>query len=194
MKQTIFLILSLICFVFSCNAQIKEIQDSPFLNVQISGILRPVFPPSKEDLKRQKKELKKLEKNPPHCHDCFEPIDFDLKVEQVRLPDGKIAAFLTAQIENKESTFEKVGKVPTSRIQIFGQVTRADNEMRGFFQEEIVFSKNETEINAPISRDKQNYTKGLLLPPGLYKVIFILKDLTTNKIGLRSFPLQIPNS
>lgn len=175
------------------------------MNVSISGILRPVFPPSKEDLKVErknwKKERKKLgytkeEWNTSFCPDFdVPPIDVDLKAQYFRLPDGKIATFLTAQVENKELTFVEINNVSTSKVQIFGRVTSVDNKMRGIFEEEeVVFSKNETESNTSLSGDKQSYVKGLLLPPGLYRIIFVLRDSSDKKTGIKSLPLKVPSS
>ena len=140
-------------------------------------------------LRRLRQSLKKAERKAYPGS----PVESELKFDYVRLSNGKIASFFTLQIENQELVFKEINGLPTAKVEFFGHIISIDKKTDGIFEDEIIFSVNAPDLNSIVRTDRHSYIKGIMLPPGVYKIKIFIRDSTNGKLGVKLLGFTIPN-
>jgi GWxTD domain-containing protein len=119
------------------------------------------------------------------------PLNFDVRVDFFRQSDERVITAITIQVENKDLVFQDSGGLQQARINIFGRITSVAGRRAGVFEDPVITTATTQELNDAKDR-KSAYQKAVALPPGVYKVDVIVRDVASGATGVRHIALPVP--
>jgi len=123
----------------------------------------------------------------------YEPLQYNVRLDYVRLSSDKVLVPITVGISNQELEFTKVMDVNRASLNVYGMVTTLTGRIAWEFEEEIAaeFSDENFEMG---KNQRSQFQKLISLPPGQrYKLDLVLKDVNSEKMGPRTIPVATPN-
>jgi GWxTD domain-containing protein len=123
----------------------------------------------------------------------YEPLQYDVRLDYVRLSSDKVLVPITVDISNQELEFTKQMDVNRASLNVYGMVTTLTGRIAWEFEEEIAAEFSDE--NFETGKDQRSqFQKLISLPPGQrYKLDLVLKDVNSEKMGPRTIPLATPN-
>ena len=120
------------------------------------------------------------------------PFLFDVRADYVKLTNSTVLVPLTVQIHNKDITFNTKDGVSTGTVNILGRVSSLTNRPLYTF-EETVAASSPSELLTQEQQKVSVYWKAVPLPPGLYKVDIVIKDVNNpDHIGTYRRSVNVP--
>jgi len=119
------------------------------------------------------------------------PLEFDVRVDYFRASDEKIMTAFTIQAENRALSFADSGGIQTARMNIFGRLTSVAGRRAGTFEDPVITSATTEELTTMKDR-KSAYQKAMPLPPGLYKLDVIVRDVNSGATGIKHIAVNVP--
>ncbi|MEZ5308218.1 MAG: GWxTD domain-containing protein [Pyrinomonadaceae bacterium] len=158
-------------------------QDSPFRKLEIQSALARPPQPKYADLQGTLDESPVIDNN---------PLDFDLRVDFFRQSENSVITTITLQTSNEELTWSDQGGIQTARMNIFGRITAVNDKRAGIFEDSVVATSSEEDLNEQKQRSSIYQTQRALAP-GHYKVQVAVRDVGTGNKGIRSIGFEVPN-
>ena len=116
----------------------------------------------------------------------FDNLPFSHRVDYFSLNQDRALVPLSAEIDNRELTFEPDGEVQRSRVAVYGIVTSLSNRVIDEFEADLV-------AEAGPRSGRSAFQRILLLErKGRYKLDLVIKDLNSGKVGVRRLALIPP--
>ena len=113
----------------------------------------------------------------------YSNLPFQVRSDYFKLNDQQVLVPITLQLQNKDMTFERDGKVHSARIGLYGAVTSLGNRFIEEFEHDLVVSFAPEALEKGL-QGRSMYQKVLLLENKTrYKLDLIVKDLSSNNIG-----------
>ncbi len=109
----------------------------------------------------------------------------------VRISDTQVMVPVTIEIPNAALTYKTMYGIHTGKLQVYGQVTTLARKRVTVFEEEIARDFTEDTFKAGMQASSM-FQKQLILPPGLYKLDVVVKDLTSGDMSLLEQRLEVP--
>jgi GWxTD domain-containing protein len=119
------------------------------------------------------------------------PLDFDVRVDCFRQSENSVIAAFTVQAQNKELSFKPSGGISTATINIFGKITAISNKRSGVFEDSVTTNATDAAL-AQLKAGQSAYQKLIALPPGIYKVDVVVRDIATGNTGMRTLGFTVP--
>ena len=120
------------------------------------------------------------------------PFLFDVRADYVKITNDTVLVPITVQIHNKDITFNTKDGVSTGTVNILGRVSSLTNRPLYTF-EETVGSSSPSELLPQEQQKLSVYWKAVPLPPGLYKVDIVIKDVNNpDHIGTYRRSINVP--
>jgi len=119
------------------------------------------------------------------------PLEFGLRVDLFRQSDDRVVAAFTIQTENKDLKFDTANGLETAQINIFGRITSVANRRSGAFEDSVTTSTTSKEL-AEMRAGRSIYQKLIALPPGIYKVDAVVRDVNTGNTGVVRQSFTVP--
>jgi GWxTD domain-containing protein len=120
------------------------------------------------------------------------PFLFDVRTDYVKITNDTVLVPLTVQIHNKDITFNTKDGVSTGTVNILGRVSSLTNRPLYTF-EETVGASSPSELLGQEQQKLSVYWKALPLPPGLYKVDIVIKDVNQpDHVGTWRRSINVP--
>ena len=119
------------------------------------------------------------------------PLDFDLRVDFFRQADDRVMTAFTIQTDNKDLQFTEIGGLLRAQMNIFGRIMAVNGRRVGIFEDSVTTDSTVDElINA--KERKSAYGKVVPLPPGVYKVDVIVRDVKTGATAIKHQGFTVP--
>lgn len=120
------------------------------------------------------------------------PLLFDVRTDYVKVTNETVNVPVTVQIRNSDITFNTKDGVSTGKVEIQGWVSNMTHRVIQTFGDPL-----EVQTPAELLPDKLKgysvYWKSLYLPPGLYKVDIVMKDVNNpDHIGHWTRSVNVP--
>jgi hypothetical protein len=97
----------------------------------------------------------------------------------------------TIQTDNKDLQFSDVGGIQRAQMNIFGRIMAVNGRRVGVFEDSVTTDATADElINA--KERKSAYGKVVPLPPGVYKVDVVVRDVKTGATGIKHQGFTVP--
>lgn len=103
-------------------------------------------------------------------------LPFDVRTDFVKVTDNMDLVPITLQFENKEITFVTKDGVSTGVLNILGRFTTLTDRTVQTFEDQVQVQEPEELLKNAIGR-KSIYWKAVPLPPGLYRLDIVVKDV-----------------
>src|SRR5689334_8407657 len=118
-------------------------------------------------------------------------LPFDVQVDFVKLTSDTVLVPITLQVPLKGLTFANKDGVQRAVVNVYGQLTKLSGKIVQTFEEtlrkDIPAELLEKEIG-----NVSLYWKALPLPPGLYRLDVVIKDVNGDKTGIFSRSYTVP--
>lgn len=118
-------------------------------------------------------------------------MNFDYKVEPVKLPELPSGFLLNLTMPNRDLIFDARDKYFEAYLRIIVVVTKRGEKNRNHFEEKLVVKLDKDDAEAP-TKNTTNYQKRFELPAGMYKVDILLEDLKSGIRDVSSSGFEIP--
>jgi GWxTD domain-containing protein len=119
------------------------------------------------------------------------PLDFDLRVDFFRQADDRVMTAFTIQTDNKDLTFTDVGGLQRAQMNIFGRIMAVNGRRVGIFEDSVTTDATSDELINARTR-KSAYGKVVPLPPGVYKVDVVVRDIKSGATQVKHLGFTVP--
>ena len=116
---------------------------------------------------------------------------FDVRVDYFQQSNDRVITAFTIQTDNKELVFQDSGGLQQARLNIFAKVTSVAGRRVTVFEDPVTTTATSEELRDARER-KSAYQKALPLPPGVYKVDVIVRDVTSGATGIQHVGFNVP--
>jgi hypothetical protein len=119
---------------------------------------------------------------------------FDVRADFVRVTGDTILVPVTIQIKNRDVTFQNKDGIERGTINIFGRVTTLAGKIAQTFEDTVQVDVP-VELLPKTAENSSVYWKALPLrvPPSLYRLDIVVKDVNGDRKGTWSRAVQIPD-
>jgi GWxTD domain-containing protein len=118
-------------------------------------------------------------------------LKFDYRFDFLRISGDSVLVPITLQIPNNQLSFQSKDGVHTAIMNLFGRITTLSGRPVQTFEDTVRRDFPDSLLQASL-RSASIYQKALPLRPGLYKLDVVLKDTTSNNIGVVNTRLAVP--
>jgi GWxTD domain-containing protein len=118
-------------------------------------------------------------------------IKFDYRFDFLRVSGDSVLVPITLQIPNNQLSFQSKDGIHTAIINLFARITTLSGRPVQTFEDTVRRDFPDSLLQASL-RSASIYQKALPLRPGLYRLDVVLKDTTSNNIGVVNTRLAVP--
>jgi GWxTD domain-containing protein len=118
-------------------------------------------------------------------------IKFDYRFDFLRVSGDTVLVPITMQIPNNQLSFQSKDGVHTATLNLFARITTLSGRTVQTFEDTIRRDFPDSLLQGSL-RSASIYQKALPLRPGLYRLDVVLKDTTSNNIGVVNTRLAVP--
>jgi len=118
-------------------------------------------------------------------------IKFDYRFDFMRVSGDTVLVPITLQIPNNQLSFQSKDGVHTATLNLFARITTLSGRTVQTFEDTIRRDFPDSLLQGSL-RSASIYQKALPLRPGLYRLDVVLKDTTSNNIGVVNTRLAVP--
>ena len=118
-------------------------------------------------------------------------IKFDYRFDFLRVAGDTVLVPITLQIPNNQLSFQSKDGVHTATLNLFARVTTLSGRTVQTFEDTIRRDFPDSLLQGSL-KSASIYQKALPLRPGLYRLDVVLKDTTSNNIGVINTRLAVP--
>jgi GWxTD domain-containing protein len=118
-------------------------------------------------------------------------IKFDYRFDFMRVAGDTVLVPITLQIPNNQLSFQSKDGVHTATLNLFARVSSLSGRTVQTFEDTIRRDFPDSLLQASL-RTASIYQKALPLRPGLYRLDVVIKDTTSNNIGVVNTRLAVP--
>lgn len=117
----------------------------------------------------------------------YDNLPFTVRHDLIRVTPEDFLAPVTFFFDNKEFTFEESGSVRQAKVNIYGRVENLSRQKIYSFDDTIFLT-----LGQGSESDRSVYQKSIPLRPGRYKLVAIIKDGRSGKIGTLERGIVVP--
>jgi len=118
--------------------------------------------------------------------------NFDVRTDYVKVTNEMVYVPITVQVRNSDITFDTKDGVSIGKVEIQGRVSNMTHKIVQTFGDPVEVS-SPSELLASQQKAVSVYEKTLPLPPGLYKIDIVIKDVNNpDHLGRWTRSLNVP--
>jgi GWxTD domain-containing protein len=118
-------------------------------------------------------------------------IKFDYRFDFMRVAGDTVLVPITLQIPNNQLSFQSKNGVHTATLNLFARVTTLSGRTVQTFEDTVRRDFPDSLLQASL-KTSSIYQKALPLRSGLYRLDVVLKDTTSNNVGVINTRLAVP--
>ncbi|HLH07981.1 MAG TPA: GWxTD domain-containing protein [Terriglobales bacterium] len=118
-------------------------------------------------------------------------IKFDYRFDFLRISGDTVLVPITVQIPNNQLSFQTKDGIHTATLNLFARVSSLSGRTVQTFEDTIRRDFPDSLLQSSL-RSSSVYQKAVPLRPGLYRLDVVLKDTTSNNIGVVNTRLAVP--
>ena len=122
----------------------------------------------------------------------FDKIPVEMSTGFLRISQRQVLVPIALEIPNSALTYRNLTGIYTGKLQVLGQVTSLSGRREAVFEDEIARDFTETGFE-PGKKLTSLFQKHLILPPGLYKLDLVVKDVESGNMTFVERRLQVPD-
>jgi GWxTD domain-containing protein len=118
-------------------------------------------------------------------------LKFDYRFDFMRVAGDSVLVPITLQIPNNQMSFQSKDGVHTATLNLFARVSSLSGRTVQTFEDTIRRDFPDSLLQASL-RSSSIYQKAVPLRPGLYRLDVVIKDTTSNNVGVMNTRLAVP--
>ncbi len=115
-----------------------------------------------------------------------------VRADYVRVTNSSILTNVTALFDKKDLQFQEKDGVQTAIVNIYGRVTSMSRRVINVF-EDVVTVPVPTELLQEAIKGQSIYGKSIPLPPGMYRLNIVAKDVVGGNMNNYEIALKVPH-
>jgi GWxTD domain-containing protein len=121
----------------------------------------------------------------------FDVLSAGMNINLLRVTENAVLTSFTVQLDNSDLVYKEIGGLPQAAINIYAKITSAAGRRAGQF-EDVVTSSFTPEALEVGMQQKSAYQKNVVLPPGIYKIDLVVRDVNSGKTGVIKQGFTVP--
>lgn len=122
----------------------------------------------------------------------FNTLPMQANVSYVRVTDSSILTSITLQFERKDLQFQTKDTVAKATVNIYGRITSMSRRPVNVF-EDVVTQDFPADLMQQAINGAAVYEKTIPLPPGMYRLNVVAKDVVGGNMVSYEMPLNVPH-
>lgn len=118
-------------------------------------------------------------------------VKFDYRFDFLRITSDTVLVPVTVQIPTRQLSFTEKSGVDTANLHVFMRITTLSGRIVNTFEDPITTSFPTTLLQQSL-KTSQIYQKAVPLGPGLYRLDIVIKDTTSENVGVVNTRLAVP--
>jgi GWxTD domain-containing protein len=118
-------------------------------------------------------------------------IKFDYRFDFLRITSDTDLVPITVQIPTRQLSFAEKDGVDTATLHLFARITTLTGRRVNVFEDTLTDAVPASLLQQSL-RTSQIYQKAVPLSPGLYRLDIVLKDMTSDNVGVVNARLAVP--
>ncbi len=124
-------------------------------------------------------------------HLSLHQLPFQVRADSIPLTEATSLVPITLEVPNRELQFELRGDTRVARLKILGEFSRLSGRIARVFARELSWE-------VPAADYPKHVQPGTLdqqlapLPPGIYRLTLVVKDVASGRAGLTSMRVEVP--
>jgi len=118
-------------------------------------------------------------------------LKFDYRFDFMRVAGDSVLVPITVQIPNNQMSFQSKDGIHTATLNLFARVSSLSGRTVQTFEDTIRRDFPDSLLQASL-RSSSIYQKAVPLRPGLYRLDVVIKDTTSNNVGVVNTRLAVP--
>ena len=115
-----------------------------------------------------------------------------VQADFMRITDSTVLAAITVQLQRKDLQFQQKDNVSTATVNIYGRITSIAGRVVNYF-EDVVTVPVPTDLLGKAIEGSNIYQKAIPLPPGLYRLNVVVKDVVGGNMTTYPMALNVPH-
>jgi hypothetical protein len=121
----------------------------------------------------------------------FNTLAFNYRADFVRVTEESVLTPITVSIAYKDLAFQDQDGIKTCLAHVYGRITSVTGKQIAIVEDPITKSFSQAEF--PIALETSAvYQRTVPLPPGLYKIDLVIKDINSGNVGTIQQGLRVP--
>jgi GWxTD domain-containing protein len=118
-------------------------------------------------------------------------IKFEYRFDFMRITSDTVLVPITVQIPTRQLSFTEKDGVDTATLHLFSRITTLTGRIVQTFEDTLTDSTPASLLQQSL-RTSQIYQKAVPLSPGLYRLDIVIKDTTSENVGVVNARLAVP--
>jgi hypothetical protein len=122
----------------------------------------------------------------------YNTLPFKVQTDYMKITDSTILTTVTIQFERKDLQFSQKDGVAKSTVNIYGRITSLAGRMVNVFEDPVTIELSADMLGKAIE-GASVYQKAIPLPPGMYRLNIVCKDLVGGNMTTYPVALNVPH-
>jgi len=114
-----------------------------------------------------------------------------VQADYMKITDSTVLTAVTVQLQRKDLQFQQKDNISTATVNIYGRITSIAGRVVNYF-EDVVNVSVPTSLLAQAISGSSIYQKAIPLPPGLYRLNVVAKDVVGGNMTTYPMALNVP--
>jgi hypothetical protein len=121
----------------------------------------------------------------------FNILPVKVRVDYFPVTDNSVLTNVTIQMENKDLQFQAKDGMQKAVVNLYGRITSMSRRVINVFEDTVTVD-SPTELLQVMSKRSSIYQKSIPLPPGMYRLNVVVKDVVAGNMGNPEMALTVP--
>jgi GWxTD domain-containing protein len=122
----------------------------------------------------------------------YNTLPFKVQTDYMKITDSTILTTVTIQFERKDLQFSQKDGVAKSTVNIYGRITSLAGRMVNVFEDPVTIELSADMLGKAVE-GASVYQKAIPLPPGMYRLNIVCKDLVGGNMTTYPVALNVPH-
>ena len=122
----------------------------------------------------------------------YNMLPFKVHADYIKVTDSSVLTAITLQFQHKDLQFSQKDGVATATVNIFGRITSISGRSINYF-EDVVTVPVPSDLLGKAINGASVYQKAIPLPPGMYRLNVVAKDVVGGNMTTYPLALTVPH-
>ncbi len=122
----------------------------------------------------------------------YNTLPLKVQADYMKITDSTVLTAITIQLQRKDLQFQQKDNIATATVNIYGRITSIAGRVVNYF-EDVVTVPVPTELLGKAIEGASVYQKALPLPPGMYRLNVVVKDIVGGNMTTYPMALNVPH-
>jgi GWxTD domain-containing protein len=122
----------------------------------------------------------------------YNTLPLKVQADFMRITDSTVLAAITVQLQRKDLQFQQKDNVSTATVNIYGRITSIAGRVVNYFEDTVTVPVPSDLLGKAIE-GSNIYQKAIPLPPGMYRLNVVVKDIVGGNMTTYPMALNVPH-